>query len=67
MSTPIAGPTQHTRVAAQQVVAKVQTVATVGTSDKNHSEISLSSDPQSGSTIDETIISDDLASPVVPR
>ena len=55
--TPPNGPTPHTRVATRQAASTGQA----------NLESGLSSDPQSGSTTQVTIISDDPTSPVIPR
>ena len=67
MLTPVDVPTQHTRVVTLQAAAMGQSIATTCTSDQADSDRILSSDPQSGSATKETIISDDPASPIVPR
>ena len=67
VSTPVDGPTECTRAATQQVAAMGQSTTTASNSNEANLESSLSSDPQGRLVIEETITSDDLASPVVPR
>ena len=64
--TPLDVPEKHTRAATWHVVSVEKSAARVATLEQTVSERSSCSDSQSGSANEETIISDDPVSPVLP-
>ena len=67
VATLVDGPIHHTKASTQQGATMGKSTTIVSTLGQADSQRSLSNNPQSGFATKETIINDDLASPIIPH